>query len=96
MPWDNHHLDIHAMKALHLSPGMILSWLCLCLLLFVEHMLISENANVQPIWDVGILEPREAITSPSADSDFLMNFASFDLSSSTSVLAKRSLPTTCG
>ena len=40
----------------------------------LEHMLISENANVQPIWDVGILEPREAITSPSADSDLSMNF----------------------
>ena len=36
MPWDNHHLDIHVMKALHLSPVMILSWLCLCLLLFSE------------------------------------------------------------
>lgn len=59
-------------------------------------MLISENANVQPIWDVGILEAREAITSPSADSDLLMNFTSLDLSPSTSVLAKRSLQTTCG
>ena len=50
-------------------------------------MLISEDANVQPIWDVGVSEAREAITSPSADSDLSMNFASFDVSP-TSVLAK--------
>lgn len=40
---------------------------------------------------VGALEVKEAIASPSADSDLSMNFAS-DLSPSNSVLGKRSLP----
>ena len=34
---------------------------------------------------MGVLKVREAITSPSADSDLSMNFASLDLSPSTSV-----------
>ena len=41
---------------------------------------------------MGVLKVREAITSPSADSDLSMNFASLYLSPSNSVLGKRSLP----